>query len=51
MDKARIDTHMKRMADNGVKVVRTWAFNHESKSRYTTRKNDCEWFGSEKTSS
>jgi hypothetical protein len=30
MDKERIDAHMQRMANDGVKVVRTWGFSHET---------------------
>lgn len=30
MDKARIDTMMSQMAKDGVKVVRTWGFSHET---------------------
>lgn len=30
MDKARIDTMMNQMAEDGVKVVRTWGFSHDT---------------------
>ncbi|MHB8063005.1 MAG: hypothetical protein ACYDG2_10280 [Ruminiclostridium sp.] len=30
MNKARIDNMMSQMAEDGVKVVRTWGFSHES---------------------
>ncbi|MBN1696736.1 MAG: cellulase family glycosylhydrolase [Spirochaetales bacterium] len=30
MDKERIDAHLQRMANDGVKVLRTWGFSHES---------------------
>jgi hypothetical protein len=30
MDKARIDAHMARMANDGVQVLRTWGFDHET---------------------